>query len=169
MSARTELLLRPGLPSPAAAHAHRAALLVLRDSLRTAHLDAYSDEPWPADVLPSYEHALSLAETAAPPGPRPAKRRDLGMGIDLDPRDDAHFTVLLDLAPHTISAEAHGDEGPLFSASDTGTALWIAVTPAQEALLGERLDALGIPRTVFTPHEGRGGRFWDRLLPWAGR
>ncbi|MFE6498294.1 hypothetical protein, partial [Streptomyces sp. NPDC057748] len=66
------------------------------------------------------------------------------------------FTVpLLALAPYTIHAEAWQQGREIFSASDTGTALWIAVTSEQEVRLMSRLDALGVPKTAFTTQPRR--------------
>lgn len=71
------------------------------------------------------------------------------MGIDIDISDGAQFDLLLDLAPFTISAEGWRGDRLVFSASDSGTSLWMAVTQEQEAELLARLDALGIPPTVL--------------------
>ncbi|MEU9623879.1 hypothetical protein [Streptomyces sp. NPDC048155] len=145
---RHELFLRSGLDAEDVVHAHREALLVLRDSIETAHLDAYSDEAWPQEVVPAYERALLMAEDAVTDGVRSAKN-DPGMGIDVDIHDDAQFDVLLALAPYTIHAEARRQSEPLFSADDTGTALWIAVTSQQELQLMSRLGALAVTQTAF--------------------
>jgi hypothetical protein len=62
--------------------------------------------------------------------------------------------VLSDMAPYTIHAEGWREGRQVFSASDSGTALWIAVTQEQETELLSRLDRLGIPSTalaVLTP------------------
>ncbi|MGW0857710.1 hypothetical protein [Streptomyces sp. NPDC002690] len=161
---RRELFLRDGLEDADVANAHREALLVLRDSIGTAYLDAHSDGPWPREVLAAYERALSMAEHRAAEGVRRAKG-GLGMGIDVDVRDDAQFDVLLALAPFTIGAEGWQGDREIFSASDTGTALCIAVTARQEALLMARLGALGIPETAFTDQpRKRHGLFarWSR-------
>ncbi|MER5362644.1 hypothetical protein [Streptomyces sp. NPDC002785] len=146
--ARRELFLRSGLDAADIVHAHREALLVLRDSIENAHVDAYSDEAWPQEVVPAYERALLMAEDALTDGLRSATS-DPGMGIDVDVHDDAQFDVLLALAPYTIHAEAWRQGQPLFSADDTGTALWISVTSQQETQLMSRLDALEITRTAF--------------------
>jgi hypothetical protein len=144
-----ELVLVGALSPADLVLAHRTALAVLRPALDAAHVDAYSGDFWPPEVLPSYEHALALARQEVAAGTR-RRRADPGMGIDIDVRDDAQFAVLLDLAAHTIHAEGSGGGRGLFSASDTGTALWIAVTPEQEAELRSRLDASGIAATVFS-------------------
>jgi hypothetical protein len=132
---------------------YREALRVLRSGIDAAHLDAYSDEAWPPAVLHSYERALSLAREAVADGVR-SRRADPGMGIDIDIHDDAQFEVLLDLAPYTIHAEGWQGDRLVFSASNSGTSLWIAVTQEQEAELMSQLDALGTPPTVLVlqPH-----------------
>ncbi|WP_141361145.1 hypothetical protein [Streptomyces sp. 6-11-2] len=121
---------------------------MLRSTLDTAHLDAYSDDAWPPAVLHSYERALSLARQAVADGAR-SRRHDPGMGIDIDVRDDEQFAVLSDLAPCTINAEGRRGDRPVFSTSDSGTSLWITVTREQEEELLVRLNGLGIPSTAL--------------------
>ncbi len=147
-SGRRELVL-VGEMSPAdVVLVYREALRVLRSGIDAAHLDAYSDDAWPTAVLHSYERALSLAREAVADGHR-SRRADPGMGIDIDVHDDAQFELMLDLAPHTINAEGRRGNRLIFSASDSGTSLWIAVTQEQEVELLSRLDALGIPPTAL--------------------
>jgi hypothetical protein len=128
---------------------HREALQVLRLSIDGAHIDAYSDDAWPPEVLHSYELALLLAREEVERGSR-SRRSDPGMGIDIDVRDDGQFAVLSDLVPYTIHAEGWRDGRLVFSASDSGTALWIEVTQEQEAALLSRLGLLGIPSGALT-------------------
>ncbi|MFF3565259.1 hypothetical protein ACFYXS_34970 [Streptomyces sp. NPDC002574] len=71
------------------------------------------------------------------------------MGIDIDVEDDVQFEILVDLAPYTIHAEARRGKQQVFGAGDTGTSLWMVITPAQEAELGSRLTARGIPSDVL--------------------
>ncbi|MFC9244917.1 hypothetical protein ACFT7S_13035 [Streptomyces sp. NPDC057136] len=158
---RRELFLRGDLEAADVVSAHREALRVLRDSIETAHVDAYSDIAWPQDVIPAYERALSMAKSQLTEGVRSAEA-DPGMAIDVAVHDDAQFDVLLALAPFTIHAEAwrHGQE--IFSTADTGTALWIAVTAQQEVQLMSRLGALGIPQTAFTAQRPERRRLFAR-------
>ncbi|MYV39543.1 hypothetical protein GT030_11835 [Streptomyces sp. SID1328] len=143
-----ELILVDGLSPSHVALIHREALRVLRSGIDAAHVDAYSGDAWPPAVLHSYEGALSLAREAVADGTR-SRRADPGMGIDVDVRDEAQFELLLDLVPYTIHAEAWWRERQVFSASDSGTSLWIAVTQEQETELVSRLDALGISPQAF--------------------
>lgn len=135
---------------------HREALQVLRPVIDSAHLDAYSDDAWPGEVRHSYERVLALAQTAVVEGSR-SRRDDPGMGIDISVCDDAQFAMLWDLAPYTIHAEAWHGGRQVYSAGDTGTSLWISVTPEQRSELLSRLGALGIPHTALTPWS-RGAR-----------
>lgn len=162
---RKGLFLRDDLEEADVVRAHREALRVLRDSIETAHFDAYSDEPWPQDVVAAYEYALSMAERDVAGGARRPKG-DFRMGIDVDVRDDTQFEVLLALAPFTIHAEGRRGSEEIFSASDTGTALWIAVSAEQEALLMSLLAAQGVPDTVFT---GRPRKRPGLLVRWSRR
>ena len=144
-----ELVLVDGVRSADVVSVHREALQVLRSGIDAAHIDAYSDDFWPPEVLDSYERALSLAREEVVRGTR-SRRSDPGMGIDIDVRDDGQFEVLSDLAPYTIHAEGWREGRLVFSASDSGTALWIEVTQEQEAALLSRLGLLGIPSGVLT-------------------
>ncbi|MER6116433.1 hypothetical protein [Streptomyces sp. NPDC001743] len=157
---RRELFLRDGLEAADVVRAHREALRVLRESIESAQVDAYSDIAWPREVAPAYEQVLSMAAEVAQ-GVRPAKG-DPGIGIDVDVRDDTQFDVLLALAPYTIHAEAWRQSREIFSAGDTGTALWIAVTSEQEARLMSRLHALGVPQAPFTTEPRRGRSLFAR-------
>ncbi|MBT2365811.1 hypothetical protein J7E88_10945 [Streptomyces sp. ISL-10] len=145
---RCELVLMDGSSAADVALVHREALRVLRSDIGVAHLDAYSDDAWPPAVLHAYERALSLAREEVSAGTR-SPGADTGMGIDIDVRDDRQFEVLSDLAPYTINAEGWRGDRLVFSASDSGTSLWIAVTEEQKAELVSRLEALGIPPTVL--------------------
>ncbi|MGI5134241.1 MULTISPECIES: hypothetical protein [unclassified Streptomyces] len=61
----------------------------------------------------------------------------------------SQIEVLLALAPYTIHAGGWREGQLVFSASDTGTALWVAVTQQQEVELMSRLVAQGIPPIAF--------------------
>ncbi|MET8027007.1 hypothetical protein [Streptomyces avermitilis] len=159
---RSEFVLADGLSPADVQHVHREALCVLRSDIDSAHLDAYSDEAWPPAVLSSYEGALSLAREEIASGTR-SQRDDLGMGIDIDVRDDKQFGVLADLAPYTINAEGWDGDCLIFSANDTGTSLSVAVTQEQEAALLSRLDARGVSSTALVPLQPRGRR-WGALM-----
>ncbi|MEV7856421.1 hypothetical protein [Streptomyces sp. NPDC088183] len=118
---RRDLFLRDGQEAADVVRVHREALRALRDSIETAHVDAYSDIAWPREVAPAYEQVLSMAANEVADGVRSAKG-DPGMGIDVDVRDDMQFDALLALAPYTIHAEAWRQGREIFSASDSGTA-----------------------------------------------
>ncbi|MEV8035333.1 hypothetical protein [Streptomyces sp. NPDC086182] len=161
-----EFVLANGMSPEDVVLVHREALRVLRSAIDTAHLDAYSDDVWSREVRHSYERVLSLAQEAVADGSR-SRRGDPGMGIDIDVRDDAQFELLLDLAPYTIHAEAWRGDQQVYSASDTGTSLWISVTPEQRAELLSRLDSLGIPPTALTPWVSEANSRFRRLRQWA--
>ncbi|GGZ32376.1 hypothetical protein [Streptomyces poonensis] len=144
-----DLVLVDGVRPADAVRVHREALHVLRSSIDAAHLDAYSDGAWPTEVVHSYECALSLAREEVARGSR-SRRSDPGMGIDIDVRDDGQFKVLSDLVPYTIHAEGRRDGRLVFSAGDSGTALWMKVTQEQEAELLSRMARLGIPSSALT-------------------
>ncbi|WP_329273387.1 hypothetical protein [Streptomyces sp. NBC_01451] len=159
-----ELVLLAGLNQTDIAHVHREVLRVLRSGIDTAHVDAYSDDAWPRETLPSYERLLALGRDALAAGRR-SRRDDPGMAIDVDVRDDEQFGLLLTLAPYTINAEACQGDRPVFSANDSGTSLWLAVTREQEAELRGRLRELGIPADVLADAQRRRRRWWSGGRP----
>ncbi|MFB7110224.1 hypothetical protein [Streptomyces sp. NPDC056291] len=53
-----ELVLVGGSSPADVALVHREALRVLRSTIDTAHLDAYSDDAWPPEVRHAYERAV---------------------------------------------------------------------------------------------------------------
>lgn len=157
-----EFVLVEGLNHADIALVHREALRVLRPGIDTAHLDAYSDDTWPPEALPSYERLLTLGRERALADGRRSRRDDHGMAIDIDVRDDEQFELLLTLAPYTIGAEAAQGERSVFSANDSGTSLWLAVTREQEAELRGRLRELGIPEAALADAPRRRRRWWHR-------
>lgn len=144
-----ELVLVDGVRRADVVRVHREALHVLRSGIDAAHSDACSGDAWPPEVLHSYERVLSLAREEAVRGSR-SRRSDPGTGVDIDVRDDGQFEVLSDLVPYTIHAEGRREGRLVFSAGDSGTALWIEVTQEQEAALLSRLGLLGIPSCALT-------------------
>lgn len=168
---RRELVLSDGLSHADVVQAHRQALSVLRSDIETAHLDALSDEPWPTEALSAHARLLSLAQEEVTRGARSAKD-DGAVAVDIDPGDDGQFETLRTLAPYTINAEGWRNGRLVFSAGDTGTALWIAVTEQQESDLRSRLSERGVSTTVFTDCSRSGGRgrgLWRRVLACGGR
>ncbi|GAA5005839.1 hypothetical protein GCM10023317_40510 [Actinopolymorpha pittospori] len=72
------------------------------------------------------------------------------VGIEVEVTDDDQFDLLVALSPFTINAEGYTEADDLiYSASDTGTGLWMQLTPTQHEELVERLRASGAnPRCV---------------------
>ncbi|MEU2183800.1 hypothetical protein [Streptomyces thermolilacinus] len=155
-----EFVIADGTRPEDAAQVCREALWVLRPVLQTVYLDAYSDGPWPPEVVGSRDLAVALGEATAPD----RFRGDPRMGIGIDVRDDVQFGVLLELAPHTIGAEGYRGDRQVFSAADTGT-LWFALTEEQHGLLLARLAELGIPAAVLAAPPRRRRRWWP--TPWG--
>ncbi|OEJ93292.1 hypothetical protein J116_001170 [Streptomyces thermolilacinus SPC6] len=151
-----EFVIADGTRPEDAAQVCREALWVLRPALHTVYLDAYSDEPWPPEVAGAYDLAVALGEATAPDG----FRGDHRMGIQIDVRDDIQFGVLLELAPHTIGAEGYRGDRQVFSAADTGTSLWFALTEEQHGRLLARLDEPGISAAVSAAPPRRRRRWW---------
>ncbi|MFJ9697337.1 hypothetical protein [Kitasatospora sp. NPDC101183] len=143
-----ELVLRDGLDPANVARAHRAALEVLRYNLDTVRIDALSDRPWPETVAAAHRRALALGRAQARAAGR--FRGDPATGIGIDPKDDGQFALLQALAPHTIGAEGWRAERLIFSACDSGSSLWLAVTVRQHELLETRLRAYCLPETAFS-------------------
>ncbi|MEU3451045.1 hypothetical protein AB0H29_28045 [Streptomyces thermolilacinus] len=151
-----EFVIAEGTRPEDAAQVCQEALWVLRPALHTVYLDAYSDWPWPPEVAGAHDLAVALGEANAPDG----FNGDPRMGIGIDVRDDIQFGVLLELAPHTIGAEGYRGDRLVFSAADSGTSLWFALTEEQHGLLSARLGELGIPAAVLTALPRRRRRWW---------
>lgn len=80
------------------------------------------------------------------------------MGIDIDPADDEQFDIVRVLTPFTIHAEFSGTSGEqLYSASDTGTGLWMALTADEHQQLVARLHACNADpaAVILLPERGR--------------
>lgn len=107
-----------------------AALLVLRPSIRNAWIDAVSDRAWP-EVRRADVRALLELEGQA-------KKRS-GLGIRTDLADDAQLSLMARLAPYSVSAEAWGESGELFSAQDSGDQAWFFLTAAEASETAKRL------------------------------
>ncbi|MGA5701718.1 hypothetical protein [Peterkaempfera bronchialis] len=142
---RRALFLRDGLSSQEVVLAHREALRILRADIDAAYVDAYSDEPWPPEVLPFYEQALCIGAGREAGG----FDYDPGMGIEVDVRDDAQFDLLVALAPYSIHVEGWSRGSVVYSANDTGTGLCVMLTASQETDLVTRLVALGMTSPLY--------------------
>ena len=89
---------------PAVVATHREALLVLRPRLATVEIDP-NVAAWPPEVSCQVQalHRLGERQGRWPPQNRPLART----GVDLDPRSDAEFDVLIILSPHTLLADGY--------------------------------------------------------------
>ena len=87
---------------PAVVATHREAPLVLRPRLATVEIDP-NVAAWPPEVSCQVQalHRLGERQGRWPPRNRPLART----GVDLDPRNDAEFEVLIILSPHTLLAD----------------------------------------------------------------
>jgi len=80
--------------------------------------------------------------------------------VDLDPRNDAEFEVLIILSPHTLLADGYDEDGRnVYSADDQG-GLWLKLTADEHAEVSRRLSEVGVgercsvhnrPRPLATP------------------
>ncbi|MBE1604777.1 hypothetical protein [Actinopolymorpha pittospori] len=140
---------------PTVIAAHREALHVLRSTLRRAWVDAISDDPWPEDTQKPVQRLIDLARVRDSCQDDPSQSVGY-VGIEVDVSDDDQFELLVALSPFTINAEGYTEADELvYSASDTGTGLWMLLTPAQYEELVERLTRqrcqLEMRRPALTP------------------
>lgn len=156
-SDRREFALRDCLNETTVKAVHEEVLRVLRPVIAYAWIDAYSDLPWPTEVL-SYLHTLTkMAGDRLADGNR-RRSPDVRKGIDIDVRDEPQFQALQHLLPYTIHAEAWAGDGTtqVLSASDTGTSLWFALTSDEKTLLKDRLAVRSVrPNAVMELPERR--------------
>ncbi|SDR70356.1 hypothetical protein SAMN04489717_0159 [Actinopolymorpha singaporensis] len=126
--------------------AHQEGLRVVRGALRRVWIDAISDSPWPEQAQVALRALLDLAEL----------HHTSDTGIELDVSDDDQFDLVVALSPFTISAEgwAESDE-QIYSASDTGTGLWMALTPREHSEVRERLLTRGADPNAIIPQPPR--------------
>ncbi|GAA2760039.1 hypothetical protein GCM10009872_54000 [Actinopolymorpha rutila] len=135
--------------------AHQEGLRVVRGVLRRVWIDAISDRPWPQQAQDPLRALLDLA----------ALRHTGDTGIEVDVGDDDQFDLVVALSPFTISAEgwAESDE-QIYSASDTGTSLWMALTPREHSELRERLLTRGADPNAVIPQPPRRRPWWTFSL-----
>jgi len=86
---------------------------------------------WPPEVSCQVQalHRLGERQGRWPPQNRPLART----GVDLDPRNDAEFEVLIILSSHTLLADGCDEDGRnIYSADDQG-GLWLKLTADENA------------------------------------
>jgi hypothetical protein len=113
-----------------------AALNVLRPHVHNAWIDAVSERAWPEDRRADVAALLELEKQG--------QRKQSGLGIRMDLTDDAQLSLMARLAPYSVSAEAWGESGELFSAQDSGDQAWFFLTAAQASETAKRLADVGL-------------------------
>lgn len=112
---------------------------VLRDDLKTAHVDAYTDfdsAEVPEDVRAA-ESALRKIGAAQ-------HRRDPHMGIELDLPNPEHASLLGTYAPWSINVDLYGDDDEyLGSFHDGATSIHFRAGPRQAVEIAGRLTDVG--------------------------
>lgn len=155
---RRTYVLDEGCPAEAVSAAHRETLLVLRPHLDRVEIDP--DSGWPPEVADAVAqlHQIGQAQGRIPP-----RARTLWMsGVDLTPRDDAHFALLVALCPLTLRGDGcDADTRHLYSTNDIG-GLWVRLTDAEYQDLQTRLTNID-ERLVLLVRPQRFG-LWRRLL-----
>ncbi|NYH93290.1 hypothetical protein [Actinopolymorpha rutila] len=121
--------------------AHEEGLRVLRGALRRVWVDVITDLPWPAQVQGAVRALGQLAE-----------RRHCGqVDIEVDVDDDEQFELVVAVSPFTIGVEGRSEtDEEIYSASDNGRGLWLALTPAEEADFRRRLTERGAEPNAVT-------------------
>ena len=123
-------------PAEVMTHVIEAALSVLRPQVRNAWIDAVSDRAWPEDRKADVAALLELEKQG--------QRKQSGLGIRMDLTDDEQLGLMARLAPHSVSAEAWGESGELFSAQDSGDQAWFSLTAEEAGETAQRLAAAGL-------------------------
>jgi hypothetical protein len=114
---------------------------VLRADVTEAWVDAFTGGHREPEQRADVAALLALEAQQIERGER---RRQTGMGIDLDLARDDHLELLARLAPFTIHAEAWAGREPVFSVSDAGDHAWFALTSDQQRQSAQRLSEHGL-------------------------
>jgi hypothetical protein len=113
-------------------------LRAISSRVTEAHVDLFSDRPWPDDLSDVLRRLRARAEESL--GPR--RRRPTYMGVDVVLADTEDLQALALLAPHVIHAEAWSRSIVVFSAHDSGDSILFDLTETELAKLNELLAEL---------------------------
>lgn len=134
----------------------------LRDDLKTAHVDAYSD--YDSSAMPD---DVRVAEAALRKIGATQHRRDPHMGIELDLANPAHVNLLDTYAPWSINVDLYGDDDEdLGTFHDGAASIHFRAPPLQAAKIAERLTDVG-PIVSLEVHDER--RRQQRRARWVAR
>jgi len=101
-------------------------------------------------------HEIGARQGRWPPRNRPFART----GVDLDPRADAEFEILVALSPYTLLADGWDqDHVNIYDANDEG-GLWLNLSTEEHAQI---VECLGGDGHALTPHARRRS-LWRRIL-----
>ncbi|WP_157181042.1 hypothetical protein [Actinopolymorpha alba] len=114
-------------------------------------MDGVSDRPWPAQATGPLQALIRLANLEKA-GRHEAADSVLYMDVEVDPRNGEQFELVVALSPFTTGAEGlDNSEKLIYSASDTGSGLWMALTPSEHSELREKLLARGVSPDAVIP------------------
>lgn len=171
--ARAEYAFAPHAPLSRAQSDHvcQAALDVLRSALGFVVVDAFTD--YEEEITKDVRAAQTgLRELAAEQHPR---RRQPGMGIEVDPRDDEQWALLRTYAAWSINVDlwASKYEEDLGTLHDCAHGIGVTLGPDELATLTDATVALGtwVPMTeiLTADREAKDRRRADRRQQWATR
>jgi hypothetical protein len=129
------------------ARACHAVMDVVLPKVKTAWIDAYSDEVHLPDEARQAQEALFRMGQARPEG-------DPGVGIDLDVRIPAHVELLRTFAPWSINVELY-DASMRWLATMTDTGYSVCFNVTEEDALRIKTLLGNLPITTLEPHARR--------------
>lgn len=137
---RVEFLTPDGQSQTVMADVVFAALEVLRPVITQAWIDAHTAGEWSKAQVEDVGQLLAIERHQLDSRRR---RKQSGMGIELDLANDEELALMARLAPFTIHAEAWAGLQEVFSASDVGSGAWFALTASEASDVAARLRAAG--------------------------
>lgn len=128
-----------------------AALGSLRADVTQAWVDAFTQGEWRPEQRSDVELLLGLERQELAAGRR---RRQTGMGIEVDLSRDDDLALLVRLTPYSIHSEAWSGTTAVFSSSDAGDHAWFALTAEQVEATASGLTSRGYAfQNVLRRHE----------------
>jgi hypothetical protein len=152
-SSSRQVELRGDLDRDSADRAIGVWFTALRPLLTAASVDLYSDRPWPPEVVPVLDRAYECSRRQG--AVKSSRRRDLGMDVDLDPKDDAEFAMLLALAHLSIHAQGNIGDRLAVVAHDCGVSVWGDLQPGEVEIVRCALEVAGISAAWIVASDSR--------------
>ena len=148
----SEYTMADNAPSDSETAVFRGTLLAVRHALGSLDVDLISDSPWPGDVLPAVDRLRLVTKHGR-------LRRRESITARVDPTIDDQFEDALAVIPFTIGSTGLTHDAHLaYSADDTGTSLYVQLTPAERDVAREYIRDHGWDPALLEEHRRVRGR-----------